>query len=100
MLCYLHMETTTVLIDLASAALSIWGLIKGTGYGGTIGTALTLVGSGIILIGVSQFFETAGLYFLNAEMSTLEMVHLAHHLVLFTGMLLVFLGFEKLMNKN
>lgn len=94
------METTTVLIDLVIAALSVWVLIKVTGYGGIIGTALTLVGYGIIIIGVSQFFETAGLYFLNAEMSTLEIVHLIHHLILFTGMVLVFLGFEKLMNKN
>lgn len=94
------MGTTTLLIDLAIASLSIWVLIKVNGYGGIIGTALTLIGYGIITIGLSQFFETAGLYFLNAEMSTLEIVHLIHHLILFIGMFLVFLGFKKLMNKN
>lgn len=97
----MRMETITVLFDLAIASLSIWVLAKVTGYGGVIGKALTMVGYGIIIIGLSQFFETAGLYlFSTSEMSTLEVVHFVHHLVLFIGMALVFWGFEKLMNKN
>lgn len=94
------MDIVTLLFDILIALLSLWVLVKLTGYGGSIGQALTMVGWGIITIGVSQFIETLGLYFLgDAEMSIVEVVHIFHRLVLLGGMLLVFLGFKKLMNE-
>ena len=93
------MDALTLSFDVLIALLSIWVLVKLTGYGGSIGKALNMVGYGIIVIGLSQFIETIGLYFLNSEMSTVEIVHFAHRLVLLTGMFLVFFGFKKLMDK-
>ena len=90
----------TLLFDIFIALLSVWVLVKLTGYGGPIGHALNMVGWGIITVGVSQFIETAGLYFLGgAGMGTVEIVHFSHRLVLLAGMLLIFFGFKKLMNE-
>ena len=95
----MEMDILTLAFDVVIAVLSIWVLVELTGYGGAIGEALTMVGYGTIIIGVSQFIETVGLYFLSGDMSTVEIVHFVHRLVLLTGMLLVFFGFRKLMNK-
>ena len=94
------MDTITLSFDILIALLSLWVLVKLTGYGGPIGQALNMVGYGIITIGISQFIETVGLYFLgNAGMGTVEIVHFFHRFVLLSGMLLVFFGFKKLMNE-
>ncbi|MDD3531181.1 MAG: hypothetical protein PHV99_01120 [Candidatus Pacebacteria bacterium] len=94
------MDILTLSFDVLIALLSLWVLVKLTGYGGPIGQALNMVGYGIITIGVSQFIETVGLYFLgDAGMGIVEIVHFFHHLVLLAGMLLVFFGFKKLMNE-
>ncbi|MDO8601793.1 MAG: hypothetical protein Q7R62_01515 [bacterium] len=93
------MDTLTLSFDVLIAILSIWVLLKLTGFGGVIGEALNMIGYGIIVIGLSQFIETLGLYFLNSEMGIVEIVHFVHRLVLLSGMLLVFFGFRKLMNK-
>ena len=89
----------TLSFDVLIAILSIWVLLKLTGYGGVIGEALTMVGYGIIIVGLSQFIETIGLYFLSSDMGVEGVVHFVHRLVLLTGMLLVFFGFKKLMDK-
>ena len=92
------MDLITLSFDIFIALLSLWVLVKLQGYGGIIGDSLKMIGYGIIIVGVSQFIETVGLYFLgDAGMSTAEMVHFSHRLVLLGGMLLVFFGFRKLM---
>lgn len=94
------MDLITLSFDILIALLSIWVLVKLKGFGGVIGKSLNMVGYGIITIGVSQFIETIGLYFLgDAGMSTVEIVHFFHRLVLLTGMLLVFFGFRRLLEK-
>lgn len=92
------MDLITLSFDILIALLSLWVLVKLTGYGGPIGQALNMIGYGIITVGVSQFIETLGLYFMSGDMSTTEIVHFAHRLVLLSGMLLVFFGFRKLMS--
>jgi len=91
------MDIITLSFDILIALLSLLILIKLRGYGGIIGDSLKMIGYGTIIIGVSQFIETTGLYFMGGEMSTAEIVHFAHRLVLLSGMLLVFFGFRKLM---
>jgi hypothetical protein len=92
------MDFITLSFDIVIALLSVLVLIKLRGYGGIIGDSLKMIGYGIITVGVSQFIETVGLYFLgDAGMGTVEIVHFAHRLVLLGGMLLVFFGFRKLM---
>ncbi|MFA6503152.1 MAG: hypothetical protein WCT45_02765 [Candidatus Paceibacterota bacterium] len=92
------MDILTLSFDILIALLSVSVLIKLRGYGGIIGDSLKMVGYGIITIGLSQFIETVGLYFLgDAGMSTVDIVHFFHRLVLLGGMLLVFFGFRKLM---
>jgi hypothetical protein len=91
------MDIITLSFDVLIALLSLWVLIKLQGYGGVIGESLKMIGYGIIIVGASQFIETAGLYFMSDEMSTTEIVHFVHRLVLLGGMLLVFFGFRKLM---
>lgn len=93
------MDMLTLLFDVLIAILSIWVLMKLTGYGGVIGEALTMVGYGIIVIGLSQFIETIGLYFLSSDMSVVGVIHFVHRLVLLTGMFLIFFGFRKLLDK-
>lgn len=94
------MDIITLSFDVLIALLSIWVLVKLTGYGGVIGKALNMIGYGIITIGLSQFIETVGLYFLgDAGMNVVEIVHFVHRFVLLSGMLLVFFGFRRLMNE-
>lgn len=91
------MDILTLLFDILIALLSVSVLVKLQGYGGIIGESLKMIGYGIITVGVSQFIETIGLYFMSGDMSTTEIVHFVHRLVLLGGMLLVFFGFKKLM---
>jgi hypothetical protein len=93
------MDILTLSFDALIAILSIWVLLKLTGFGGVMGEALNMVGYGIIIVGLSQFIETIGLYFLSSEMGIAEIVHFGHRLVLLSGMLLVFFGFSRLMKK-
>lgn len=94
------MGMLTFAFDIVIALLSIWILVKLTGYGGLIGDALKLIGYGVIIIGASQFIETIGLYAMGGDMGTADIVHFFHRLVLLSGMLLVFFGFRNLMERR
>ncbi len=94
---HIGMDMLTFSFDVVIALLSILILVKLTGYGGLIGDALKMIGYGVIIIGISQFIETIGLYAMGEEMHSTDVVHFFHRLVLLSGMLLVFFGFRKLM---
>jgi len=91
------MENITLLFDLLIALLSLWVLLKLTGFSGLIGKSLTMVGSGIITIGFSQFVETIGLNYFNANGSTIELVH---RFILLVGLIFIALGFRNLIDKK
>ena len=88
------MKNITLFFDLLITILSIWALLKLTSYGGIIGRYLSMVGYGLIIIGLSQIFETISLNFINANVSLVEIIH---RIILLLGLVLVAWGFKKLL---
>ncbi|MFA6999788.1 MAG: hypothetical protein WC241_01595 [Candidatus Paceibacterota bacterium] len=91
------MENITILFDVFIALLSIWILFKLIGYGGAIGKSLSLVGYGLVIIGLSQAVETIGLMFIDKNVFD---IHIIHRSILVIGFSLVAWGFKSLMNKS
>lgn len=88
------MEILTILSDIVIVFLSIWILLKLKGYGGLIGESLARVGYGTVIIGLSQIIETIRLDYLRIDLPTLEIVH---HLIFILGLVLIAIGFKRLM---
>ena len=84
----------TILLDLVIVFLALWILFKLKGYGGLIGESLTKIGYGIVVIGFSQIIETVDPDMLAMSASTLETTL---HLIFILGLILLALGFKRLM---
>lgn len=94
------MEKLILFLDILIAILSLWVLYKLTAYSGLIGKlgkSLSLIGYGVVVIGLSQFVETVGLNFLDFGVSNIE---ITHRLILFVGLIFIAWGFGDLMEKK
>ena len=91
------MKNITILFDVIIALLSLWVLFKLLGYGGIIGKSLSIIGYGIIIIGLSQFVETFGLILFTTNLIIIEIIH---RFILTIGFIFIAWGFKNLMTKK
>lgn len=90
----ISMEILMMVSEILIISLSLWILFKLRGYGGLIGKSLSNIGYGTVILGFSQIIETLPLEFLAIETTTLESIH---HLIFLIGLILIAVGFKRLM---
>lgn len=90
------MENITLFLDVLIAGLSIFVLLKVTGYGGIIGGELSAIGYGIIIIGLAQIFETISLTFFKGVFDA----DLVHRTLVTVGFFFLAWAFNKMMKKK
>ncbi len=85
-----------LILDATIVVLSLWVLQILIGYGGLIGRALTLIGSGTVIIGVAQIIETIMNQWLTSDPLAIELIH---RIILVIGFIYIVWGYRVLMKK-
>lgn len=83
------------LVTIFGSVIWIFSLVSG--YGGFVGKALSMIGWGTALMGISHIAEVASLYLPNHHDA--DLVVLIHHLVASISFILIALGFKLFIKK-
>ena len=88
------MEQITFCIDVIVLVVTLWTLFKIASSGKVVAGMFRMIGVGVVLIGLAQVVETAGLTYTTVSVSLVEIIN---RLLLLVGLLLIAFSFRALL---
>jgi hypothetical protein len=85
--------TLNLLMDFVLVAASVWMVIEARGIGGIVGTSMTRIVIGAIILGFAHLIATFGT---NVLMIAGPLNNFIHRLIVLVGFVLLVAGFRKI----
>lgn len=90
-----ELSTLNVVMDIVLILASLWMVWVVRGIGGIVGSSLTLIVSGAIILGFAHFITSlAGAQFLNLFDPTLN--NFIHRIIVLIGFIVLVFGFRRI----
>ena len=89
------METINIVFDFVLVAAAVWMVIvvKNSGLGGVVGSALSSISAGAIVLGLAHLTETVTYELLQLDAAFVE---LTHRIIILVAFVLLIRGFQGL----
>ncbi len=92
------MKIVNLILDLSLVGASIWMVFVVRGTGGIVGKTLTIITVGAVILGLAHITETSVAYLVPGM--SVDVGEFIHRIMVFTGFVMLVLGFRQMRELN